>query len=256
MHKAANILGFQLFSKRKSDLLKKIQIHLSSKSDCLVIFTPNAEQLAQTEQNPKFYRYLQQADILIPDGISLVWSSRLLSLRGKSQPIVERIAGVDLTQDLLRLAKKQKLRCLVIGGEGYQNLLPASKQVKNNFWQLRPDLFWTPGYKNIQQSTKKEEQGLEFGVKQLKPDIVFAAFGAPWQEEWIIEHLRFLNSQNVKLAMSVGGAFDLVLGKLKRAPGWMRSLGLEWLYRLIQEPWRWKRQLRLVKFVKMLFNRA
>lgn len=256
MHKAANILGFQLFSSHKSDLLKKIQIHLSSKNDCLVIFTPNAEQLVQTEQNPKFNRYLQQADLLIPDGISLVWSSRLLSWKGKSCSIAERIAGVDLVQDLLQLAKQQELRCLVVGGEGYQNLLSSSKQTGDNFWQLRPYLFWTPGYQNIQRPTKKEERVLESGIKQLKPDIVFAAFGAPWQEAWIIEHLQFLNNQDAKLAMSVGGAFDLILGKLKRAPAWMRSLGLEWLYRLIQEPWRWKRQLRLVKFVKMLLNQA
>jgi N-acetylglucosaminyldiphosphoundecaprenol N-acetyl-beta-D-mannosaminyltransferase len=256
MHKAANILGFQLFSKRKVDLLKKIQIHLSSKNECLIIFTPNAEQLVQTEQNPKFNRYLQQADILIPDGISLVWSSRLLSLRGKSRPIAERIAGVDLTQELLQLAKKQDLHCLVIGGEGYHHLQPDSQQVGDNLWQLQPHLFWTPGYQNIQRPNKKEEQVLKSNLKKLKPHIVFAAFGAPWQEEWIIEHRDFLNNQDVRLAMSVGGAFDLILGKLKRAPGWMRKLGLEWLYRLIQEPWRWKRQLRLAKFVKMVLNQA
>lgn len=251
-HKTANILGFKLFSNRKSELLKKIKIHLSNKTELLVIFTPNGEQLVQTQQNPNFNRCLHQADLLIPDGMSLVWSSRLLSLRGQTEPIRERIAGVDLVQDLLNMAAQNNFDCLVVGGEDYNRAPAALKEKGIDCWKLKPHLYWTPGYKNIDAPTGNEKKNIKDCLSSIKPDIVFTAFGAPQQEQWIISNKSLLEQHGVKLAMAVGGAFDLILGKLRRAPRWMGVLGLEWLFRLIQEPWRWRRQTRLVAFVGLV----
>lgn len=91
-------------------------------------------------------------------------------------------------------------------------------------------------------------------IQSVAPDILFVAFGAPAQEKWVIEHKAVLEKAGVRLVMVVGGAFDMLLGKVERAPQWMRSIGLEWLYRLIQEPWRWKRQIALITFMKLVFQ--
>jgi len=80
--------------------------------------------------------------------------------------------------------------------------------------------------------------------------------GAPHQEEWILEHRQLLKNSGCLIALTVGGAIDMILGKLTRAPLWMRRFGLEWLYRLIQEPWRWKRQTRLIKFAWLVMRQV
>jgi N-acetylglucosaminyldiphosphoundecaprenol N-acetyl-beta-D-mannosaminyltransferase len=96
----------------------------------------------------------------------------------------------------------------------------------------------------LSQSEQVIEHIHEFGA-----DVVFVAFGAPWQERWIIEHKKSIKT---RVIMGVGGAFDIWAQKIPRAPlGW-RKIGLEWLWRLIHEPWRIKRQLRLVKFLGMV----
>ena len=253
MHKTANILDFNVFSRQKSELLIKIKNHLFSKKEPLIIFTPNAEQLVQAKQNPNFNRYLKQANILIPDGISLVWASRLLAEAGQSEPIIERIAGVDLVKDLIELTQELGLKVLVIGGQGYEQVVPQAKKVKN-YWQLAGNIFWTAGYQNVSQAQKNEIAQLRQVIKELRPEVVLVAFGAPAQEKWIIEQLSLLTASEVKLVMAVGGAFDMLLGKIKRAPAWLQHLGLEWLFRLIQEPWRWRRQLRLIKFVRLVIK--
>lgn len=262
-HETGNILGFSLFSKRKSELLKKIKIQLLSKNHLLTIFTPNAEQLAQAKQNPNFNQQLHLADILLPDGISLVWSSRLLSVFGKSAPIAERIAGIDLVKDLLDFCQEMKCQSLLIGGKNYQKLVKSSSpQVKGRvddagkYYQLAPQLFWSQGYEDVVNPTVQEEAQLNKLLTVLKPTIVFVAFGAPEQEAWVIKHQELLQQAQVKLVMVVGGAFDVILGRLSRAPSWMRSLGLEWLFRLIQEPWRWQRQTQLIKFVALVLKQA
>ena len=83
----------------------------------------------------------------------------------------------------------------------------------------------------------------------MKPSIILVAFGAPWQEQWVVNHREFLEKNKVKLVMVVGGAIDMLTGKVQRAPKFVQQLQLEWLFRLIQQPWRWKRQLRLIQFI-------
>ena len=93
-------------------------------------------------------------------------------------------------------------------------------------------------------------------IKQIKPRLVFVALGAPTQELWIAQHRNLLRKNNVEIAMAVGGSFDYLLNKVPRAPRWMQKLGLEWLFRLIIEPWRIKRQLRLIGFIALTIKKA
>ncbi len=233
---------FSFFSRAKQDLLRKIIHHLQDGVSPWVIYTPNAEQMVQTKHQPKLAGYLQAADILLPDGKGLVWGNNYLSALGKTQRIEERIAGIDLVKDLIGLIQDKNLEAVLIGGHNYQ---PN---------QLPPNLTWVEGYQQIDKPQPSEEKNLKELLLDKQPDIVFVAFGAPQQEAWIIEHLDWLNQAEVKIAMVVGGSFDVLTGKLKRAPDWMQQLGLEWLFRLLQQPWRWKRQLRLIEFSWMVFK--
>jgi N-acetylglucosaminyldiphosphoundecaprenol N-acetyl-beta-D-mannosaminyltransferase len=257
-HRTVNILGFQLFSKDKESLLEKLKIHLSRKNSPLVIFTPNAEQLVQASSNPNFSRQLKQANLLIPDGVGLIYASKLLSLVKRSAPIKERITGVDLMQELLLLAKTSDRSILLLGGRGYDTLVDDPKQVAScSCWQLQENLYWTEGYDNYSSNPSAEERQLVSKcIATLQPDIVLVALGAPHQEKWVNDNIELCREAQVKIVMSVGGAADMILGKLKRAPVWARKLGLEWLYRLFQEPWRWRRQTRLIKFIWLVLRQV
>jgi N-acetylglucosaminyldiphosphoundecaprenol N-acetyl-beta-D-mannosaminyltransferase len=108
------------------------------------------------------------------------------------------------------------------------------------------------GYASAARPTKTEERAVRETIARLRPQLVFVALGAPQQEQWVVDHLSLLTQQGAKVVMVVGGAFDILLGRLRRAPLWMRSLGLEWLYRLMQEPWRAGRQAALLTFIKLV----
>ncbi len=233
---------YSFFSRQKQDLLRDLALHLDEGTEPMIICTPNAEQMVQAKDEPKLMKHLQAADILLPDGQGLVWANNLLSVLGKTQTIEERIAGIDLVQDLIDFSQDKNLEALLIGGHSYQpERLPAN-------------LTWVEGYQQIDQPQPSEEKDLKEFLLDKQPDIVFVAFGAPQQEAWVFEHLDWLKQAEVKIAMVVGGSFDVLTGKLKRAPDWMQQLGLEWLFRLLQQPWRWRRQLRLIEFTWMVFR--
>lgn len=200
-----------------------------------IVYTPNPEQLVLASRDEEFHELLRQADYLIPDGVGLVWASG----------VPARLTGADSVEFLLRYAWKHHLRVLLIGGR---------YQARENKLILRLDgqemaINYACGYEQAQMPTKDEENRVQNLIKKIKPTIVMVALGAPAQEKWLAEHRMLLSENEVSLAMAVGGSFDFLTGKLKRAPVWMRQWRLEWLYRLVQEPKRWRRQLALPVFV-------
>ncbi|MBD3279615.1 MAG: WecB/TagA/CpsF family glycosyltransferase [Candidatus Pacebacteria bacterium] len=249
------LFDLKLFSRSKASLLRNLWLQLKATKKPIILFTPNPEQLVLANQNPKFKAILHQADILVPDGIGLVWASKLLSWFGQAQSLSTRITGVEVVQALLPKIQKQGWSSLVIGGRDYGNGGQVVELTKSfQVGELQPGLFWHPGYQDISQPTRQEEQQLQTVLQKLQPELVFVAFGAPFQEQWVIAHQDLLAQNKVRLVMVVGGAFDFILGKVKRAPTWVQRIGGEWLYRLLQQPWRWRRQLRLGQFIKMVWN--
>ena len=117
-------------------------------------------------------------------------------------------------------------------------------------------LYWTPGFQQAQQPSDEEIAQVGKLPKQLKPTVVFVALGAPQQEFWILDNAAVLQAAGTKLAMAVGGSFDVLFGKLTQPPAWIAQLGFEWLYRLVQQPWRWRRQLRLFSALKVVIQLA
>lgn len=217
------------------------------------IATPNPEQVVMSNEQPSFVKTLQSFDLRIPDGQGLIWAGRL---QGKK--LTQRIGGRELVARLLPIIKDQKLTALVIGGEGYgkvnrEQITVDSPHAAVSFLNIRvrkTSLFWAEHFDKT--SPKHTEQVLDW-IKANHPQIVFVALGAPTQEEWIIDHAQELEKSGVKITMVVGGAFDTLTGNLTESPQIVQKMGFEWLWRLIQQPWRWRRQLKLINFIWLAF---
>ena len=232
-----------------------------------------------------------QSDLNVCDSAGLVWAEKVLARRaGRRVKLVEKVAGVDLMEKLALAALEGRKNVFLLGGRGDVAERAAEVLVRKlvmqdggsdnrsggerverekaapshgkgtAFWNNMTDrqadvagrVGWDPGATDISKETEAEAGAVIKKINDLGTDILFVAYGAPWQERWVIGHRKELEKAGVRVAMVVGGAFDMVAGKVARAPlGW-RKVGLEWLWRLVKEPWRIKRQLRLVRFVFML----
>ena len=211
---------------------------LSIKSAQLqIVMTPNPEQLVLAGKNDDFHQLLRQADILLPDGQGLVWAASLK----------QRLTGADSVVEILRVADELGQRVMLIGGRYEQLATDHQLLITTPYGQS--EIYYSSGYQNIRLPDQTEERQLKVLLERWKPEIVLVALGAPYQEKWLIEHRKLLSQIGTKLALAVGGSFDFLLGKVKRAPLSWQKLKLEWLWRLLQEPWRIKRQLVLPQFV-------
>lgn len=234
-----------IFSNGKSELLTLVKNVIDQTKKPFLIFTPNPEQLVLAETDERFDLELKQADLLLPDGVGLMWASSFLS-NETNPPIEERLPGRLVVEDLLKLAKEQKLSALVIGGRDYS---------KDDYFVIDGQkIYWTAGYLDVNNPTDGEEVALTQLVEEIKPDLIFVAFGAPQQERWLLTHLPLLAKNQVKIGMAVGGTFDYLLGKVPTPPIWVSKIGLEWLFRLVTQPHRLGRQLKLLNFVWLVLE--
>jgi len=236
------LLGLSLKSLSKNDILEEIKKFLTNPGDFFHIVSLNPENLVIAGQNHEFKKVLETAQIQIMDGIGIVLAARLLGVSP-----VNRTSGVDLMLDLLKLANERRLRVMLIGGRPKIADRVVDCQQKK-FSQVK--FFSLEGIKDIKNPQKKEEEKIFTIVSRFKPHFVFVAFGSPAQELWLDK-----NREKFKgvVGMGVGGAFDYLAGVVPRAPLLLRRLGLEWLFRLLIQPWRWRRQLRLLKFLWLIF---
>ena len=210
------------------------------------INTPNAEQVVQASSDDVFRHVLNRSTIRVPDGVSLVWSSKLLKKLGKIEnKIQQRISGVDLVNDICELAEQGKNKVFLLGGRGQVTEFAAQK-IQTSYPGIQ--IAYGEGYEDIQNEKEGEKEKILGEIRDFETEVLFVGYGAPWQEQWVDKNKKELERMGVKLVMVVGGAYDMISGNIRRAPKWMRMVGLEWLWRLIQEPWRWKRQMRLVKY--------
>ncbi len=260
------LFGLEFFGGQMDELLGILTQRLTQpspeKDGCLTLVTPNPEQVVLTRSNPLFLTALQKADVRIPDGIGLVYSSKMYALLHGFDSLSQRLAGKTVVSRLLAWLQDRAAPVLVIGGrslgEGVDNssVVDRAQRLKPVFLGqgsavVTDSWFWTEGYAHAESPTDGEETQVRTVIRQLQPKLVLVAFGAPHQELWLESHRAFLAANNVRVAMAVGGAFDVLTGSLKQPPVWMEKAGLEWLFRLWQEPWRWRRQLQLLQFMKI-----
>lgn len=236
-----SILGVTVNNMSRNDILEEIKKYVRSPVGFFHIVSLNPENLVVSKEDNLFKQVLEKAQIKIIDGAGVVLAARILGVPG-----LERLTGVSLMQDMLRLAARERLRVLFLGGK--PNLADA---LVNCYSKQYPEAKFVgeEGIREIQSPEKEEERYIFSIVADYKPHIMFASFGSPYQELWLWRNRARL--QEV-VCMGVGGAFDYLAGRVRRAPLLIQKIGLEWLFRLLVQPWRWKRQLRLVKFAFLL----
>lgn len=191
------------------------------------ITTPNPEIILLAQKDTEFKRILNNSTLAIPDGAGIIWAARKLGTT-----INEKITGTDFLQNLTKITQeKGKKIALIGGGEGVAEM--AAKELRNKYSGLQIKGFDSGKIdeKNIQipETLLKE-------IKKFSPEIIAVALGQGKQEKFIVKLLPLVPS--IQIAIGVGGALDYISGAKRRAPEWMRKRGLEWLWRLIQEPQR------------------
>lgn len=239
----STILGISIFPHTKKTILEKIIKYIGDSTDSCHIVSLNPENLVESQRNHLFKKALQTAQIKIIDGMGVVLAGRILNVE-----VGERQTGVDLMKRLIEEAGKRRLRVLLIGGKPGL-ALKLSQCYQKKFSEAK--FFGLTGIKDIKNIQKEEERQVFSIVTDFKPHIIFVAFGSPVQEIWIEK-----NRPKFKgcVCMGVGGAFDYLSGEIKRAPVFIQKIGLEWLFRLINQPWRIKRQLKLISFLSLVIQ--
>ena len=201
---------------------------------CQQVVTVNPEFVMAAQHHAAFRQCINQAALVVADGIGIVWMTRYLRT-----PTPERVTGIDTVTELARRCAIKGYRLYLLGAApGVAEIAGARLQ------QLAPGVQIAGTYAGSP-VIEEEDQIIE-RIRTTQADVLCVAYGAPAQELWIQRNLSRLP---VAVAMGVGGTFDFLSGRQKRAPQVMQRLGLEWLYRLYREPWRWRRMLALPQFV-------
>lgn len=203
----------------------------SQKDKKTFVVTVNPEIVMLMRGDSDYEKAVMSADLRTVDGVGVLFAGKIF---GKS--FKERIHGADLTEELCREVAKQPITVGFLGGEG-NVALKTAECLRRRFPDLKVAF------------ALQEMSSLEFS--KYSCDILFVAFGSPKQEKWIYENLSRLN---VRVVIGVGGTFDFISGKVKRAPVFVRKLGLEWLFRLVIQPWRIRRQVKLIYFVLLVIK--
>ncbi len=202
----------------------------------------NAGKIVAMQTDLELRESVNTCDIINADGQAVVWASKMLG-----KPLKERVAGIDLMSNLVNLAHQKKYKIFFFGAKE-----EVVKQVVDNYTKKYSNSI-IAGYRNGY-FNKKDERSIAKEIADSGADILFVAISSPTKEVFLHQNRDLL--KNVNFTMGVGGSFDVVSGKVKRAPLWMQNSGLEWFYRFAQEPKRmWKRYLvGNYKFIKLVLT--
>jgi N-acetylglucosaminyldiphosphoundecaprenol N-acetyl-beta-D-mannosaminyltransferase len=229
---SVGVLGVRVDDVTYAEALDLIAAYITARAP-RQIATVNPEFIVAAQTDAAFRDILNRTALNLPDGIGVLWAARRLG-----HPLRERVAGVDVVEQIAQRASQEGWRVFLLGAaEG------VARKVAE-VWQARyPNIAIAGAFSGSPRSG--EEEAIVERIRAARPDVLFVAYGAPAQDKWIARNLLRLN---VPACMGVGGAFDFIAGVTRRAPRWMQRLGLEWLHRLIRQPWRWRRMLALPRF--------
>lgn len=227
------LLSIKIDNLNNKEVLTKIGEYLDSDS-WHQIATVNPEFLVAAQNNERFKKVLNECHINVTDGFGIKIAALLT---GQIPPI--RFAGIDLIWDIFRICEQKNCSVLLLGG------LPevgdkAVTKILNKYTNLNISAITGGNIKyDFNSGSWWQDPEILSKIKELKPQIIMAALGHPKQELWLSDHKD--NLPSVRLAIGIGGSLDFISGSVRRAPIFLRQLGLEWFFRLIQEPWRLKR---------------
>ena len=209
------------------DIKKRMEEGLTS-----TIIAVNPEKVITASKDEQIKTLINDATYQIPDGVGILIASRL-----KGGRVHSRVTGVDMMDRLLKFASDEGKKVFMYGAKE-EVVATAKAKIEEKYPSIR-----ITGYSN---GYTKDQDELVRKINESGAEIIFVALGSPRQELWIRDHMKDLN---VKVYQGVGGSFDVFAGNVKRAPSFFRKAGLEWFYRLITDPKRFKRQLALPKFL-------
>lgn len=235
MNKRINLLGVPIDSVTIGEAVEKIKSFLNDGSQHHVM-TPNSEMLVEASRNPKFKSVLNSTSLNLPDSIGIKWFGRLPA----------RVTGVDTVIDLCKKLGDSHPIFLLGGTEEVGQRTGEVLQKKNSDLVIAGCYEGSPSEDDAEEIIKR--------VNESGSHLLLVAFGAPKQDLWIRKHLNKM--PKVRVAMGVGGTFDFIAGRMKRAPSFMRKMGLEWLWRLILEPKRFMRIIRATIVFPLLVLRS
>lgn len=233
MRETVDIVGVPVDKITMNEAIETVKTFLAG-DKAHSIYTPNAEILYDAYKDPELKSILQQADLLIADGAGVVLASKILRRK-----LPEKVSGIDLTKNSFKILSQNKIRYFLFGSKpgiaeiARENLLKTYTNIEISGCRN--------GYFSIEDEIEIINQ-----INTSNTDILLVALGAPKQERWI--H-KYKDRLNVKVCIGVGGSLDVFAGNVRLAPEFFRKNGLEWLYRLYKEPWRFKRMLKLPKFI-------
>ncbi|MFT3748756.1 MAG: WecB/TagA/CpsF family glycosyltransferase [Agriterribacter sp.] len=219
-----DILGLRVNTGQYQTFVERIT-DLAFSGTSSYVCVANVHMLVEAYLDKKFAEVVNSADIITPDGVPLLWASRLLY--GKKQ---DRVAGMDLLPDLLKRAERESLPVYFYGGTT-EMLDNAQIFLAQNYPRLNVAGLFSPPFRSL---TDAEQAAIEQNINNSKARIVFVILGCPKQEKWMGSMKGKINA----CMIGIGGALPVLIGAQKRAPQWMQKNGLEWLYRLSQEPRR------------------
>lgn len=231
-NKKVSVLGIDFLHTTMTEMISRLEGHLQ-KGEKTFVVTANPEIVLHAADDETYKAYLQKATYITADGIGVVKAAELLG-----DPLPERVTGFDMFIQLLEVANEKNYSIYMLGAK--EEVLKKAIAEINRTYPNAQIVGSHHGYFDWN-STEIEDE-----IASLKPDLIFLALGFPRQEKWIAERIdRFEKG----IFIGIGGSFDVIAGEVKRAPEVWQKLHLEWLYRLLKQPSRWRRMLALPKFV-------
>ena len=231
--KRVNILGLPVDRVDMAGAVARVSELISENRTCQVV-TLNSEIAMTAQENSELARVIREADLVVPDGAGIVWASRVLGV-----PLPQRVAGFDLMQELLVSAACHRWPVFLLGAEP-----GVAQEAAECVTRRLPRLIVAGTHHGF--FGEEEEAAVIDRINSVGARLVFVGMGAPRQDYWISR-----NKARIKgaICLGVGGSFDVLAGKVRRAPDWMGRCGLEWLFRLVCQPSRFVRMLALPRFV-------
>ena len=226
-----DVMGLKFDSVTMDEALSRAEALLRGDKAAYVV-TPNAEIAYEALHDGQLREMLNGADLMLPDGAGVVLASKLLRT-----PVKQKVAGVDFAAGLLSILERNGQSLYLLGGKTGIGELAAQKMLEAHP-QLR--------IAGIADGYFQDEAPVIAKINASGADALFVCLGAPKQERFMVQHQQELH---VHLMAGLGGSLDAFAGTVQRAPAWMIRLNLEWLYRLIREPKRFRRMLRLPKYL-------
>jgi N-acetylglucosaminyldiphosphoundecaprenol N-acetyl-beta-D-mannosaminyltransferase len=231
------IFGLKIDNLTKKEAIEYVRRFLLDDSFHYIV-TLNPEGVVIAHENEDFKRIVNQADLVVADGSWLIKASRFLN-----KGLKERIAGIDLLLDILKFCSENHIDVYLLGAK--EEVVSKARENLEAMFSGISIVGFHSGYFDY-----KGENDIIEEIKRLKPGFLVVGLGMPKQELWMSRH----RDLPVRLAIGVGGSFDVLSGMIPRAPRWMQSIGMEWLYRVIQDPKRFKRLVFIPRFFLLVLK--